>query len=171
MHAHGLNSLWSCKHTRHITESVEVLFVITKLCCSSFHPPACNMKFSWRSALPALSWQGLLFFFFFTVLHVSHAGPVSLHLNDRAFILFEWKKVQTRADLMEHSRGGVLDYFLQECSWQTRKKGPACFNCSFPRTFCSEKRCYLLARRIPGSGFPLGALASSCSPNKSRLGE
>lgn len=71
MHAHGLNSLWSCKHTRHITESVEVLFVITKLCCSSFHPPACNMKFSWRSALPALSWQGLLFFFFFLLCYTS----------------------------------------------------------------------------------------------------
>lgn len=34
--------------------------------------------------------------FFFTVLHVSHPGPVSLHLNDRGFILFEWKRAQTQ---------------------------------------------------------------------------
>lgn len=36
-----------------------------------------------------------------------------------------------QADLMEHSRGCVLDYYLQECSCQTCKNDPACFYCPF----------------------------------------
>lgn len=48
-------------------------------------------------------------FLFFTALHVSHPGPVSLHLNDSGFILFEWKCVQThtKADSMELSMAAI----------------------------------------------------------------
>lgn len=77
------------------------------------------MKFSWQSVLPAYSQQAFLFYC---------AARQSLWPS---FIAFEWRSFHSvwmkegaakQADLMEHGRGCVLDYYLQECS---------CFYCPF----------------------------------------